>query len=212
MTTQRPGRGSTSRPRTTSPDAPPRPRIVDSSSVEGEAGPAAGRERASTTVPSPLGPVEVVATKEALVAVRLPGSRPAAARGAKDGGSSTGGATDVLRRASEELAAYFRGELRGFSVPIALSGTPFEEEVWRGLLAIPYGERRSYKWLAERIGRPTAFRAVGAANGRNRLPIVVPCHRVIGADGSLTGYGGGLAAKRWLLEHEAAQEELFPSR
>lgn len=208
----------------------------------------AGRERASTTIASPIGTIELIAAPEALVEVRLPGSRAedgpvdrsgdsGAASGRVSGPSFEGPSADVpaetaparrdmqepdvpaetssspplsvLDRAVRELRAYFRGDLREFTVPVALSGTRFQEQVWRGLLSIPYGERRSYGWLAEEIGRPTASRAVGAANGCNPVPIVVPCHRVIGADGSLVGYGGGLETKRWLLSHEAAQVELF---
>jgi methylated-DNA-[protein]-cysteine S-methyltransferase len=103
-----------------------------------------------------------------------------------------------------QLAEYFRGERREFSVPLDLQGTEFQRLVWRELLAIPYGTTTSYGALAKRIGQPTASRAVGLANGSNPIPIIVPCHRVIGADGSLTGFGGGLANKRRLLELEGA--------
>ena len=103
----------------------------------------------------------------------------------------------------QELAAYFVGDLRDFSVPLELAGTAFQTAVWRGLLAIPYGQTLGYGQLATRVGRDAgASRAVGAANGANRLAIVVPCHRVVAADGSLHGYGGGLERKRWLLDHE----------
>jgi len=105
-----------------------------------------------------------------------------------------------LRR---QLAAYFSGELRGFDLPLAATGTPFQHAVWSGLRAIPYGDTRSYRDLAHAIGNPKAVRAVGLANGRNPLPIIVPCHRVIGADGSMTGFGGGIAIKRFLLDLEA---------
>lgn len=103
---------------------------------------------------------------------------------------------------AEQLAAYFAGELRSFDVAFELRGTDFQRTVWRGLCDIPYGETWSYAELAAHIGRPTAMRAVGAANGRNPVSIIVPCHRVIGADGSLTGYGGGVDTKRVLLELE----------
>ncbi|MGD1915647.1 MAG: methylated-DNA--[protein]-cysteine S-methyltransferase [Phycisphaerales bacterium] len=103
----------------------------------------------------------------------------------------------------QELAAYFAGDLRAFTVPLELAGTPFQTDVWRGLLDIPFGETLSYGQLATRVGRDAgASRAVGAANGANRLAIVVPCHRVVAADGTLHGYGGGLDRKRWLLDHE----------
>jgi AraC family transcriptional regulator of adaptative response/methylated-DNA-[protein]-cysteine methyltransferase len=110
-----------------------------------------------------------------------------------------------LERLHGELAAYFAGGLTAFSVPLVAPGTPFEERVWSELRAIPRGETRSYEGLAVALGRPAAARAVGRANGMNRLAIVIPCHRVIGADGSLTGYGGGLWRKQRLLDLEAAR-------
>jgi methylated-DNA-[protein]-cysteine S-methyltransferase len=112
-------------------------------------------------------------------------------------------ATPVLRAAAAQLAEYFAGKRRTFDLPLAPHGTPFQLAVWSALRAIPYGETRNYAELARAIGRPTASRAVGAANGKNPLGIIVPCHRVIGASGALTGYAGGLSAKRWLLELEA---------
>ena len=102
-----------------------------------------------------------------------------------------------------QLDAYFAGELTTFDLEMDLRGTAFQQRVWSQLCAIPYGETISYGELATRIGNPNASRAVGLANGRNPISIIVPCHRVIGADGSLTGYGGGLERKTWLLEHEA---------
>jgi methylated-DNA-[protein]-cysteine S-methyltransferase len=108
----------------------------------------------------------------------------------------------ALRDAVRELRAYFAGELREFSLPLAPVGTAFQLDVWNALRAIPYGETTSYGDLAERIGRPKAVRAVGAANGANPLPIVVPCHRVIGSNGNLTGFGGGLPLKSALLALE----------
>jgi methylated-DNA-[protein]-cysteine S-methyltransferase len=107
-----------------------------------------------------------------------------------------------LGAAIEQLEAYFAGALRVFDVALAATGTPFRHKVWDELVRIPYGETISYGELARRIGDPHASRAVGAANGANPLPIIVPCHRVIGASGALTGFGGGLPIKRWLLEHE----------
>ncbi len=107
-----------------------------------------------------------------------------------------------LREAKRQLLEYFDGERRDFDLPLAPSGTAFQCRVWDELRRIPYGETVSYGELARRIGRPTASRAVGAANGRNPLAIVVPCHRVIGADGTLIGYGGGLPVKETLLAHE----------
>jgi methylated-DNA-[protein]-cysteine S-methyltransferase len=104
----------------------------------------------------------------------------------------------------EQLAQYFAGRRRAFSLKLAPAGTDFQQATWRALVDIPYGETASYAEIARRVGRPAASRAVGAANGANPLPIVVPCHRVIGADGSLTGFGGGLPIKRALLELEGA--------
>lgn len=109
----------------------------------------------------------------------------------------------TLPAVREQLVAYFAGDLREFDLPLDVGGTPFQQQVWKALTTIPYGETWSYRDLAEALGNPKAVRAVGLANGRNPVSIVVPCHRVVGADGSLTGYGGGLDAKRWLLAHEA---------
>jgi len=113
--------------------------------------------------------------------------------------------SEVIR----QLQAYFRGELKEFDVPLAIEGTEFQLRVWNALRAIPYGETISYARLAERIGNPKAVRAVGLANGSNPIPIIVPCHRVIGSDGSLTGFGGGLSTKKMLLELENKQLSLL---
>ncbi|MFH8568616.1 methylated-DNA--[protein]-cysteine S-methyltransferase [Streptomyces sp. NPDC017993] len=110
-----------------------------------------------------------------------------------------------------QLQAYFRGELTTFDLPLALRGTPFQRRVWAALCTIPYGRTLSYGRLAERLGAPSAARAVGLANGRNPVGIVVPCHRVVGANGSLTGYGGGLDRKRQLLAFEREDSALFPA-
>jgi methylated-DNA-[protein]-cysteine S-methyltransferase len=104
----------------------------------------------------------------------------------------------------EQLGAYFAGELRRFELELAPGGTTFQRRVWEALQSLPYGTTASYGELAAEIGSPRAVRAVGAANGRNPISIVIPCHRLLGADGSLTGYGGGLERKRWLLDHERA--------
>jgi methylated-DNA-[protein]-cysteine S-methyltransferase len=111
----------------------------------------------------------------------------------------------VLLEAEAQLRAYFAGELRRFDLPLAPRGTAFQLSVWDALLEIPHGATTSYSELAAAIGRPSACRAVGAANGRNPLAVIVPCHRVIGASGALTGYGGGLERKRMLLALEAAK-------
>lgn len=107
-----------------------------------------------------------------------------------------------LAPVSSQLQAYFRGTLRSFDMPLDMRGTPFQREVWQALTAIPFGETRSYGQIAAQIGRPKAVRAVGAANGANPVPIIVPCHRVIGSNGKLTGYAGGLALKQQLLALE----------
>ncbi|WP_214813507.1 MULTISPECIES: methylated-DNA--[protein]-cysteine S-methyltransferase [Exiguobacterium] len=109
---------------------------------------------------------------------------------------------NVLRQCRDELNAYFRGERMTFTFPTEQIGTTFQHDVWDALQTIPYAETASYRELAERVKRPTAVRAVGATNGRNKLSIVVPCHRVIGSTGKLTGYAGGLWRKEWLLQHE----------
>ena len=108
----------------------------------------------------------------------------------------------LLLAAEQQLNAYFRGELRQFTVPLDFIGTEFQKKVWQALVAIPYGETRSYAEIARAIGHPTAVRAVGAANGRNPLSIIAPCHRVIGSNGKLTGFAGGLEAKAFLLAVE----------
>ena len=118
----------------------------------------------------------------------------------------------MLAQTRAQLGEYFKGDRREFALPLAPRGTPFQRHVWQALQRIGYGETISYAQLATSIGRPSATRAVGAANGRNPLPIVVPCHRVIGADGSLTGFGGGLPIKQFLLALEGvlpARSELF---
>lgn len=109
---------------------------------------------------------------------------------------------DAFRDTVAQLDAYFAGELREFDLPLAPQGTPFQLAVWQALQTIPYGRTLTYAQLAQQLGKPKAVRAVGAANGRNPLPIIIPCHRVIGADGSLTGYGGGLPIKEALLSLE----------
>ena len=109
-----------------------------------------------------------------------------------------------------QLSEYFEGRRDTFDVPLVMDGSPFERSVWRALQEIPYGETVSYGEIARRVGQPSAARAVGLANGRNPIAVIVPCHRVIGADGTLTGYGGGLERKRVLLELESGQSCLMP--
>lgn len=110
-----------------------------------------------------------------------------------------------LQQGAQELEEYFAGQRQTFSTPLDLHGTPFQQEVWRRVAAIPFGAHAAYGVIAEEIGRPKAARAVGAANGDNPLPLFIPCHRVLGANGALTGFRGGLPNKRWLLTHEAQQ-------
>jgi len=153
----------------------------------------------TVTVPSPVGPLRLVATDRALVGVWFehhvaPREQPA----------SPSPDHPVLQQAAEELRAWFAGERRTFSVPTEAEGTEFQRAVWAALAEIPFGEQRSYTDIAVRVGRPGAVRAVGSANARNPLSIVVPCHRVTGRDGSLTGYAGGVDAKAWLLAHEGS--------
>jgi methylated-DNA-[protein]-cysteine S-methyltransferase len=151
-------------------------------------------------VESPIGTLRIQATEEGLVGVYLPEMEAPAARAAGDGEGHP-----VLQRVREQLAAYFAGERKAFDLPLAPEGTAFQCAVWRALGEIPFGETRSYAEIAKGIGKPSASRAVGAANGRNPVAIIVPCHRVVGADGSLTGYAGGLACKEWLLRHEGGE-------
>jgi methylated-DNA-[protein]-cysteine S-methyltransferase len=153
---------------------------------------------------SPVGELLLLSDGESLTAILLEPhpDDPAARPGWREGNA-------VLATAREQLRAYFAGELRSFELPLAPRGTSFQRRVWDELRRIPYGETISYGELARRVGSPEAARAVGSANGRNPIPIVVPCHRVIGADGTLVGYGGGLARKRWLLGHEAGARGLF---
>jgi len=148
-------------------------------------------------IDSPIGELLVTATDDALTGLEMaPFERPAEPARAR--------ANDILEAARSQLNAYFRGRQMTFDLPLAPAGTPFQQGVWQELTRIPLGETISYAQLAERVGRPGHFRAIGSANGRNPISIVIPCHRVIGSGGSLTGYGGGIERKRWLLDHEAA--------
>lgn len=159
---------------------------------------------ATTIVPSPIGPLRLAASADALVGLWFPERGPA-----ELGVEVPRRRHPILAAAAQELDAYFAGTLRAFTVPLAPAGTPFQQACWLALRDIPYAETRSYGEQAVRIGRPTASRAVGAANGANPISIIVPCHRVIGASGALTGFGGGLPTKQWLLQHESKQGSLF---
>jgi methylated-DNA-[protein]-cysteine S-methyltransferase len=152
-------------------------------------------------VSSPIGDLTVHASGAALIAIDFCGARAEGAEAATLGAAPP---EPVLEAAADQLAAYFAGERREFSLQLRPSGTPFQLAVWEALRRIPYGETVSYGELAAWLGRPGAARAVGRANALNPLPVVVPCHRVIGAGGALTGYAGGLGIKRALLDLEAA--------
>ncbi len=153
----------------------------------------------ATRFESPIGDLLLTASDSALTGVWFPVKGQVTTTLPNEGHRTT---NDVLARASEQLAEYFAGGRTTFAIPLEPAGTPFQRRVWDALRAIPYGTTLSYSELARRLGDVRATRAVGAANGRNPIPIIVPCHRVVGADGSLTGFGGGLDRKRWLLEHE----------
>jgi methylated-DNA-[protein]-cysteine S-methyltransferase len=154
----------------------------------------------STRYDSPVGTLTLVGSDEGLRAVIWPDGR--LDRVGLAGENLTPGDAPVLDATAGQLDEYFAGTRTTFDLPLDLQGTPFQLAAWQALAAIPYGETRTYGQQADRIGRPTAVRAIGAANGRNPVSIVLPCHRVIGSNGSLTGFGGGLEVKAALLELE----------
>ena len=154
-----------------------------------------------TTIESPVGPLALVSDGTCLTAVLFDGERETRRRKEPVVADETATPFPQARR---ELAEYFAGKRTTFDVPLAPEGTEFQRRVWTALLRVPYGATATYGDIARQIGSPKAVRAVGAANGRNPIAIVVPCHRVIGANGTLTGYGGGLTRKRALLELETA--------
>lgn len=152
-----------------------------------------------TLIPSPLGELLLTGDGHHLTGVYLTPHRHG------PDANALGGRDDALfAEARRQLAEFFAGTRREFTLPLAPQGTAFQQQVWTALRTVPYGRTASYGEIARAIGNPRGVRAVGLANGRNPLSIVVPCHRVIGSDGSLTGYGGGIERKRWLLAHEAA--------
>lgn len=167
---------------------------------------AARPDRTHTVVGSPVGPLTLVAVGGRLVGLYMEGQlhRPA---GGEFGGWVPDAATPLFAEVARQLAEYFAAARETFELPFTLNGTRFQLRVWSALREIPYGRTCTYGQLAERIGCPRATRAVGLANGRNPIGVIVPCHRVIGADGSLTGYGGGMERKRMLLalERRASQ-------
>ncbi len=152
-----------------------------------------------TYMKSPLGRLMLVGRQEALAGLEFPHGRRS-----RGPAASWQRAEAPFRETIRQLAAYFAGELMVFDLTLAPYGSPFQMAAWEAMRKIPYGETRTYADIAGRIGKPAAARAVGAAAARNPLPIVIPCHRVVGSGGKLTGFGGGLDAKRWLLTHEGA--------
>lgn len=160
----------------------------------------------SRRLPTPLGEMLAVASPQGLCLLEFIGQRGVerelAQVEAARGGPVGEGDSAITAQAAHELAEYFAGRRTAFGVPLDLVGTPFQIDAWHALVAIPYGQTRSYASQARAIGRPTATRAVAAANGQNKISIIVPCHRVIGSDGSLTGFGGGLPCKQALLALE----------
>ena len=152
-----------------------------------------------TLLDTPCGALCIAGTTQGLTRVEFQdGERPV--RPQPDWREDQG----VLDEAREQLQAYFEGRRQRFTLPVAPEGTPFQQRVWQELQDIPWGTTTTYREIAERLGQPAAVRAVGHANGRNPIAIVIPCHRVVGADGRLTGYAGGIATKRRLLQHEGA--------
>ncbi len=153
-----------------------------------------------TYTPSPFGDILLLSDGEALTGLFLPSHKHGPATISDDW--KRDGELPVLKATAAQLAAYFAGTLADFDIPVRLHGTPFQQAVWNELTKIPNGTTISYGELARRVGNPKASRAVGLANGHNPVSIIVPCHRVIGSNGSLTGYGGGIDRKRALLQHE----------
>lgn len=153
-----------------------------------------------TELPTPVGSLLLTANDTAITGIYFP------TRDRKPKGRA--GSSALLAQACQQLSEYFAGSRTTFDLPLEPGGTAFQQSVWDALRTIPYGTTTSYGAIARRLGDVRATRAVGAANGQNPIPIVVPCHRVVGARGELTGFGGGLDRKRWLLEHEGALMEL----
>lgn len=155
-------------------------------------------------IETPVGKLKLVASNKGLVAILWENDNRVPLRDLVQDDRHP-----VLLQAESQLEEYFAGSRQTFDIPLDMRGTTFQKSVWEALLAIPYGDTRSYGELAKRLGRPSASRAVGAANGRNPLSIVVPCHRVIGSSGKLTGFAGGLGTKAQLLSLEKESTELF---
>jgi methylated-DNA-[protein]-cysteine S-methyltransferase len=160
----------------------------------------------SKTTSSPVGELKLVASDKGLVAVLWPEDSP---RRVRLDDTSENENHPILIETANQLREYFDGKRKRFSIPLDMRGTPFQKDVWNALLAIPFGDTRSYQHLANQLGNPQATRAVGAANGRNPISIIVPCHRVIGSSGRLTGFAGGIEVKARLLALERGTEGLF---
>jgi methylated-DNA-[protein]-cysteine S-methyltransferase len=161
-----------------------------------------GKKYLYKLVKSPVGELKLIASDRGLAAILWENDDPKRVR---INASEAGASHPILLRAEHELNEYFAGERKQFTVPLDFVGTEFQQKVWRALLAIPYGETRTYAQIAQQLGNITLTRAVGAANGRNPISIIAPCHRVIGASGELVGFAGGLAAKGRLLTLECAR-------
>jgi len=159
-------------------------------------------------IESPVGELELFASDKGLVAILWENDRPGRVR-LRD--SAKDEQHPVLLATEHQLGEYFAGRRENFSVPLDMQGTKFQKDVWEALLAIPFGETRSYAQLAVQVGNLRATRAVGAANGRNPISIIVPCHRVIGSSGKLTGFAGGLEAKAYLLKLESRHNSVLPT-
>lgn len=157
----------------------------------------------ASTFDSPLGPLRLVCNDDALLGLYFPEHSPTPVYIASDG------THPILDDSQRQLTEWFDGRRTRFELPLAISGTPFQQAVWAALGDIEHGHTVTYGALAARLGRPTASRPIGAAVGRNPLSIIIPCHRVVGRDGRLTGYAGGVWRKRWLLAHETSSGALF---
>jgi len=165
-----------------------------------------------STLESPLGPIDLISTSRGLAAIGFGEGRDGPERLERWVRRTFPGArilpgVEGHEEAARQIEEYFDGRRRVFDLTLDLRGSPFQKAVWAHVERVPYGRTASYSEIALLVGRPKAFRAVGAANGANPIPLVIPCHRIVGASGSLTGYGGGLSCKRWLLIHEGVLKD-----
>lgn len=150
-------------------------------------------------IDTPIGLLEVLTSEDALLAVTF----------VEEKAEDSPDAPAILENACAQLKEYFAGERQSFDLPLLPDGTEFQKEVWNALLQVPFGRTSTYKKQSQSLGKPKAIRAVGTANGKNPIAVVIPCHRIVGSDGSLTGYASGLSRKDWLLKHEQKQTEGF---